>query len=388
MRICVRKLLSVFLFICVPVLSLVSQNNEEGKSFKIIGVGDIMLGTHFPSIKYLPPGDNPSLIIKEAFPALQSADLVFGNLEGSFLDEGELVKRCKDTTKCYAFKMPVRYAPVLKDAGFKMLSVANNHIRDFGQVGMVSTSKILDSLNIRYAGFLSKPFDTLTVSGKLVGLCAFSPNVGTVQISDVEGAMEIVKKLKTFCDYVIVSFHGGAEGANHQHITREDEMFYGENRGNVYEFAHAVIDVGADIVFGHGPHVVRAIEVYKNRFIAYSLGNFCTYGRFNLRGPNGLAPAIKVWIDENGEFQKAQIYSFKQLGSGGAYFDAENSVAKKIKDLTFMDFPELRHRLIIDDEGDVFMAFGRYLKGKGLLKIVDADVDTNIKQGVSVSAGK
>ena len=366
MRICVRKLLSVFLFICVPVLSVVSQINKESKGFKIIGVGDIMLGSHFPSSKYLPPADNPYLIIKEAFSVLQSADVAFGNLEGSFLDEGELVKRCRDTTKCYAFKMPVRYARVLKDAGFKMLSVANNHIRDFGHAGMASTSKILDSLNIRYAGFVTKPYDTLTVSGKLVGLCAFSPNVGTVQISDINGAVEIVKNLKSFCDYVIVSFHGGAEGSKHQHITREDEVFYGENRGNVYQFAHAVIDAGADIVFGHGPHVSRAIEVYKNRFIAYSLGNFCTYGRFNLRGANGLAPAIKVWIDENGEFKKAKIYSFRQLGAGGTYVDSSHAVAKKIKDLTYIDFPELRHLLVIDDEGDVFMPFNRYLKSKGM----------------------
>ena len=359
------------MFVFVMFFSLgmfaVSQTKEKG-GLTIIGVGDIMLGTHFPSEKYLPPGDDPLPLIEVAFPVLHSADVVFGNLEGSYLDEGELVKRCKDTTKCYAFKTPVRYAHVLKDAGFRMFSVANNHIRDFGRPGMLSTSKVLDSLDIRYAGFVSRPYDTLTVKGKLVGLCAFSPNAGTVQITDMPGAEMIVRHLASFCDYVIVSFHGGAEGEKYQHITRETEEFYGENRGNVYEFAHKMIDAGADVVFGHGPHVARAVEVYGDRFIAYSLGNFCTYGRFNLRGANGLAPAIKVMLDDQGKFVKAKIYSFKQDKVSGLYIDPQNSVAKKIKDLTTYDFPELRGRLVIDDGGDIFVSFPEKMQHLGLPK--------------------
>jgi len=355
--------LIVTFVINIPLLSQESNN----ECFTVIGVGDIMLGTHFPSEKYLPPGDNPLALIEAAIPVLHSADIVFGNLEGSYLDEGELVKHCKDTTKCYAFKTPVRYAHVLKDAGFRMFSVANNHIRDFGNAGMLSTSKVLDSLNIRYAGFVSRPFDTLTVNGKLVGLCAFSPNVGTMQITDIPIAEKIVHHLDSLCDYVIVSFHGGAEGEKYQHITRETEEFYGENRGNVYEFAHKMIDAGADIVFGHGPHVARAVEVYNDRFIAYSLGNFCTYGRFNLRGANGLAPAIKVFMNDRGEFKKAKIYSFRQDKVSGVYVDNYNSAAKKIKDLTRIDFPELRDRFVIDDEGNVFMLLSKKMKPLGIL---------------------
>ncbi|KKK93514.1 hypothetical protein LCGC14_2692140, partial [marine sediment metagenome] len=66
-------------------------------------------------------------------------------------------------------------------------------------------------------------------------------------------------------------------------MTRESEIYLGYDRGNIYEFAHMVVDAGADVVFGHGPHVTRAAEIYKDRFIIYSLGNFCTYRRFNLR---------------------------------------------------------------------------------------------------------
>ncbi len=362
-----QNLKILFLFVATFVNSVILYSQESNNGcFTVIGVGDIMLGTHFPSEKYLPPDDNPLALIEAAIPVLHSADVVFGNLEGSYLDEGELVKHCKDTTKCYAFKTPVRYAHVLKDAGFRMFSVANNHIRDFGSAGMLSTSKVLDSLDIRYAGFVSRPFDTLTVNGKLVGLCAFSPNVGTVQITDIPGAVRIVQHLDSLCDYVIVSFHGGAEGEKHQHITRETEEFYGENRGNVYEFAHAVVDAGADIVFGHGPHVARAVEVYNDRFIAYSLGNFCTYGRFNLRGANGLAPAIKVFMNARGEFEEAKIYSFRQDKVSGVYADNYNSVAKKIKYLTMIDFPELRDKVVIDDEGKVFMLLSKKMKPMGI----------------------
>ena len=118
------------------------------------------------------------------------------------------------------------------------------------------------------------------------------------------------------CDIVIVSFHGGAEGADYQNVTRETETFYGENRGNVYEFSHRMIDAGADIVFGHGPHVTRAIEVYKDRFIAYSLGNFCTYRRFNLTGPNGFAPLLRVKTDTFGKFVEADIIPVYQDNLG------------------------------------------------------------------------
>ena len=112
------------------------------------------------------------------------------------------------------------------------------------------------------------------------GFAAFAPNNGTVSIHDLDEARRLVSQLDSVSDVVIVSFHGGAEGSKHQHVPRRNEIFYGEDRGNVYDFAHSMIDAGADIVFGHGPHVTRAVDIYKNRFIIYSLGNFCTYGPF------------------------------------------------------------------------------------------------------------
>ena len=101
--------------------------------------------------------------------------------------------------------------------------------------------------------------------------------------------------------------------------------------------------------FGHGPHVSRAVDIYKDRFIAYSMGNFCTYGRFNLKGVNGLAPIVKIEVDSEGKFLQGQLMSIYQPGAGGPKFDARNRAAIVISELTKKDFPE--SKLLIDDSG-------------------------------------
>lgn len=370
-----KKIVQIVLLCCFVIGPVLAQKaNESVMSF--IGVGDMMLGTHFPSESYLPPDDDPWSLLKQTTAVLNTGDVVFGNLEGAFLDKGSVFKRCKDTTKCYAFKTPVRYAPVLKKAGFKVLNIANNHIRDFGPAGLASTKKALTDLDIPFAGLIDKPYDTLRVNGKLIGLCGFSPNTGTVKIGDIPNAQAIVRALKEKCDFVIVSFHGGAEGKEHQHVTRKDEIFYGENRGNVYEFAHAVIDAGADVVFGHGPHVPRSVEVYRDRFIAYSLGNFCTYSRFSLTGANKLTPIIQVWTNDKGEFVRGQIHAFHQIKGAGTFPDPEKSVIYKIKDLTYYDFPEMRDQLVIDDSGEMFIPFRWKMTPKNI-ELPEVVINTN-----------
>ncbi|MBS2097924.1 CapA family protein [Carboxylicivirga linearis] len=361
-----KKVVLLFALIIAYITPFSAQTQDTPSGLSFIGVGDMMLGTHFPSPQYLPPNNDPWPLLKEVQPVFAEADIVFGNLEGAFLDEGAVFKRCKDTTKCYAFKTPTSYAPALKKVGFNLLNIANNHIRDFGPDGLRSTTHILDSLEIPYAGLITKPTDILEYDGLKIGLCGFAPNSGTVQIGDIDNAIRIVKELKEKCDYVVVSFHGGAEGKKHQHVTRETEIFYGENRGNVYEFAHAMVDAGADIIFGHGPHVPRSIEIYNNRFIAYSLGNFCTYSRFNLSGANGLTPVIQIWTNPDGTFVKGKIHSFHQIKGAGTFPDPSNQVLYKMKDLTHIDFPELNDRLIIDDSGNFFMPFENPLKSKGI----------------------
>ncbi len=314
----------------------------------IVGVGDIMLGTNFPKESYLPP-DSGKHLLAEATPYLKQADVTFGNLEGVILDEGGTQKYCKNPKLCYLFRSPEYLAQNLVSAGFDVFSTANNHAGDFGDTGRTNTSRVLDSLGFSHAGLQSHPHTSFMREGMKYGFAAFAPNSGTMSIHDIEGAKSIVAHLDSINDVVIVSFHGGAEGKKYQHVTRETETFYGENRGNVYEFAHELIDAGADVIFGHGPHVVRAIEIYQNRFIAYSLGNFCTYARFNLKAENSFAPIVKVTTTANGAFISGQIIPFIQVSPGGPKFDSSGKVISKIIELTNQDFPE--NKISLDEKG-------------------------------------
>ncbi|MDN5213969.1 CapA family protein [Fulvivirgaceae bacterium BMA12] len=317
-------------------------------TLSIIGVGDIMLGTNFPKPDYLPP-DSGRFLLSEAQPFLRDADVTFGNLEGVILDDGGTPKHCKNPDLCYLFRSPKYMVGHLKEAGFDVVSTANNHAGDFGDIGRMSTMKVLDSVYIRHAGLQTKPYDTFMIDGMKYGFVAFAPNSGTMSIHDHEAAKKIVTHLDSISDVVIVSFHGGAEGKKYEHVTRETETFYGENRGNVYQFSHDMIDAGADVIFGHGPHVVRAIEVYNDRFICYSLGNFCTYARFNLKGPNSLAPIVKVFTKADGQFLYAKIFPFLQISPGGPQIDESKSVIQKLRELMTLDFPE--NRVSLDEQG-------------------------------------
>jgi poly-gamma-glutamate capsule biosynthesis protein CapA/YwtB (metallophosphatase superfamily) len=304
----------------------------------IVGVGDIMMGTNFPEDK-LPPGDG-KFLLNEVASVLRDADVTFGNLEGTLLDSAGTPKKCKDPKVCYAFRTPVRYVSNLVDAGFDMVSLANNHAGDMGDEGRFSTMSVLEGAGILHAGQLNHKTAVFEKDGIRYGLAAFAPNSNCVSLNDPEGAAEIVKALADSVDVVIVSFHGGAEGAQFQNVPRTNEMFYGENRGDVYRFSHLLIDAGADVVFGHGPHVTRAVEVYKNRFIAYSLGNFCTYRGISVNGVNGIAPIIKVFTDRMGNFFKAEITPTYQTYATGVRIDPEKQVIKKIIELTKKDFPD------------------------------------------------
>ena len=316
----------------------------------IIGVGDIMLGTNFPGKEYLPPANGRALL-EAVKGTLADADLTFGNHEGVILNDGGDPKYCSNRDLCYLFRSPEFLTPLLVDAGFDVLSLANNHAGDFGNPGRDRTMQILDSLGLHNAGVISRPYSIFNVNGVKYGFAAFAPNTGTVSINDLDNAIKIVQQLEKESDIVIVSFHGGAEGSKYERVTREREIFYGENRGNVYEFAHTVIDHGADIVFGHGPHVTRAMEVYKNRFIAYSLGNFCTYARFNLKGVNGIAPIVKLYTDYDGKFLKGRIFPILQEGEGIPVIDTSKKVIFKLQELLKEDFPE--SQIQIDNQGFV-----------------------------------
>lgn len=317
----------------------------------IAAVGDMMLGTSYPDDKHLPP-DSGRQSFNYALKDLQHNDITFGNLEGTLLDTGAAVAyKLHHKSKGYFFKMPSYYGRVFKNAGFNLISLANNHINDFSYAGRKSTVKILDSLGINYAGLKERSSAKFIIKGVKYGFCAFSPNSQTAPLLNKEFLRNTIATLKYDCDIVIVSFHSGGEGPSFEHIPCLPEYYLGENRGNVHAFAHAAVDAGADLIFGNGPHVSRAVEVYKDRLIAYSLGNFCTYKSVSVQGVCGLSPLLKITLSKKGRFMSGRIMSYKQSHDGGLMPDISNGAAHRIKFLTMGDFEQ--PGLTIADDGTI-----------------------------------
>lgn len=334
-----KKTLTTLLTLAIYTIPFVGRAQSD--TITVVAVGDVMLGSILPNRSYLPPeGEEKKLF--DAVKPYFDGDVVFCNVEGTFADEKTGAKRCNNPSQCYTFGMPTSFAKVYKDAGFNLVSVANNHSGDFSDYGKNNARQLFDSLGINWAGFIDKPTAEFTINGVKYGFCAFAPNTGTVSINDMEGAKALVKKLADSCDIVIVSFHGGAEGRSYQHVPRTTEYCFGEKRGDVYLFAHTMIDNGADIVLGHGPHVTRAVEIYKNKFIAYSMGNFATYSNVSITAESGLAPIFRVNMDsKTGDFISAEtIATYQTKPNKGPQIDPQKRVIKVIQDLTAEDMKD------------------------------------------------
>ena len=306
-----------------------------------------MLGTNYPDTKKFTTKN----ILATLSGTLRDADLTIGNLEGVLASDTLESKKCKDKKNCYAFRSPVHFTSFFKDAGFDFLSLANNHSGDFGDEGLRQTMRALDNEGIKYAG-LKKICEYAILEKKQVkiGIIGVGHGGRHVHINNYKEIESLIRAVKQKADLAFVFFHGGAEGDTALHVTRQKEMFFTENRGNVYEMAHKCIDAGADMVIGSGPHVARAVELYKNKLIAYSLGNFATYGKVSLRGPMGLAPVLKVHLAKNGDFLNGQIISTKQiaLDPSTPKIDTNQNVVKIMRELTETDFPETNIRILPD----------------------------------------
>ena len=322
--------------ILLVVIVLCSASEIKAQELTVSMVGDVMMGTTFPSIM-LPANDGQDLF-NDTKEILTRTDLTLGNLEGAICDGGTSTKGSGPNS--YSFRTPTSYGCLLKDAGFDYLSMANNHANDFGLEGIESTEQVLASQEILFSGIAGRAESAVIErNGLKIGLCAFGHNSYTLKHTDLNIVGRIVDNLVQNCDLVIVSFHGGAEGKSHSHLPYGTETFLGENRGSLRELAHFCVDHGADIVYGHGPHVVRALEVYKDRFIAYSLGNFCTPYNVSLTGISGYAPIVEIAVDSSGKFLRGKIHSFLQTRGIGPRFDSNGNVAKQIKYLSDTDVP-------------------------------------------------
>ena len=295
----------------------------------------MMIGTDYPE-DHLPDDDGVDFL-SAVTPIIAAADIAIGNLEGVLMDGGEPGKKCSNPQACYLFRSPTRYAQHYKSAGFDMLSLANNHARDFGEEGRSSSMDALDAVGIRHSGreWTSAIWQDDAFS---VAYLAYAVTKNSNLLLDYEIAFAWIKAHAEAHDIVIVTFHGGAEGADVTHLPFAEEEYYNEPRGDVVWFARGAVDAGADLVIGHGPHVVRGMERYKDRLIAYSLGNFATYYGISVAGIKGIAPILTTTLDGNGVFVAGKITSTVQIRPAGPIIDDQQRALNLIRGLSIDDF--------------------------------------------------
>jgi poly-gamma-glutamate capsule biosynthesis protein CapA/YwtB (metallophosphatase superfamily) len=327
----------LFMVFCLSVFLSIAwgapSQAKDNRSVTVAAVGDVMMGSE----GRMPP-DGGKDLFRAAKPYLRGHDVVFLNHEGTLTDRG-LPAKPLVKGRSYCFRTPPEYATHLADAGFNMASLANNHSFDYNREGLDMTQETLAGHGIAYSHH-SGSTAAMDVRGLKVVMAAFWIYDGDPHdLNNIPQARRIVADLAEKNDIVIVSMHGGAEGADKTHTPNEMEMYLGEKRGNLPAFARAAVDAGADLVLGHGPHVPRAMELYKDRLIAYSLGNFCTIG-FGTDSSLGYAPLLQAELGPDGRLLGGKIVSFIQTRQAPPALDPENRAAKLIHRLGREDFPE------------------------------------------------
>jgi poly-gamma-glutamate capsule biosynthesis protein CapA/YwtB (metallophosphatase superfamily) len=295
----------------------------------IAAVGDTMLGRTGTL-----PSDAATYL--EGVRSQLHGDVVFGNLEGTLTNE--TVGKCgaQPSADCFEFRVPPIYAHYLHQAGFTMLSQGNNHSFDYGQAGLDSTISALDHAGIHHTGRTHEI--TYVRSGNLrIAFIGFGPYPNNAPLNDFTAAGALIHQAAQHADIVVTSMHAGAEGVSAEHLSGKDELYLGENRGNPEAFAHMAIDAGSDLVLGSGPHVLRAMQIYHGRLIAYSLGNFAGYHNFGLDGDLAVSAVLQAKLAADGRFLSGHVASVRLVAAGQPELDPTGAGAQLIGRLSEQD---------------------------------------------------
>ncbi len=341
------KCLGVFLFLC-------AWGQAEERSFLVFSfAGDTMLGTaQSPTL----PSENLILPVSKIF---KSSDISFLNYEGTLCDLPLKSHKCQNKSAgelCYAFRGPTKLASYIAEAGVKIVSLANNHIFDYGHQCANDTKSAFEKVGVATVGLMSQekmqPGETIRfLKHKDKNILFFGFHYSdawgrVISMSDEANVRGLIRQYRDQADIIVVSVHQGGEGPDLNRTPLGIEKYSGENSGNSRQFAHIAIDEGADLIVGSGPHVVRGLEMYKERLIIYSLGNFATYDLFSLTPTFNVGAMLEVGLDEEGRLQKGKIHSIKQdyikpgQKRAGIYvkFDEQQTAASLIEKVSTLDF--------------------------------------------------
>lgn len=316
-----------------PVASSPAKPSEAPRGkVEIAAVGDIAMGR----TPVLPADDGASLF--DGVRRSLAADVVLGNLETALTDGG--TSKCEGSRpadKCFAFRAPPSYARALRRAGFTVLNLANNHSYDFGADGEADTVAALERAGLRHTGRRGE-IAFQRVGAVRVAVLGFAPNANAQSLLDLEAARTLVERADARADVVVVTMHAGAEGAGESHVRPGRETYLGEDRGDVVAFAHAVVDAGADLVAGHGPHVLRGTEWYRRRLIAYSVGNFAGHHNFRLAGPTAVSGILRVTLRADGTWAGGKLVATRLVAPGTPVLDSGEAAHGVVRSLSRQDF--------------------------------------------------
>jgi hypothetical protein len=307
-----------------------AREGPVDETVTIAAVGDIAMGRDgFP-----PPGGGEGLFAQVRH--LLEGDIVVGNLEQALTEEG--TSKCgKKAKNCFAFRTPPSTAEALAGAGFTVLSLANNHSYDYGQAGLDDSVAALEAAALAHTG-LPDQVTRVRKQPVRVAVLGFGFYPTSASLLDVEGAAELVREADRWADVIVVTFHGGAEGKDATRVPRGPETYLGEQRGDLRAFSHAVVDAGADLVVGHGPHVLRGMEWWNDRLIAYSLGNFAGNHTFRIDGPGGVSGVLHVTVRGDGSWVKGDLAPVALVGDGAALPDPAEAAHGAVRELSKQDF--------------------------------------------------
>jgi poly-gamma-glutamate capsule biosynthesis protein CapA/YwtB (metallophosphatase superfamily) len=316
---------------------------DAGTQLSMSAVGDVIMGA---APNGLPPNNGHGFFDDVADNL--HADLQMANLEQPLTDDTGVSKCGANAgTTCFQFRSPPSYAKVLKEAGFALVNLANNHAYDFGPAGHQNTRKALDDAGVKYTGPPGM-VTVVTVKGIKVAVIGFAPYPWANDLVNIAKGQELVRQAKTQADLVVIQVHMGGEGADKTHVKPGTEMFLGENRGDPIAFSHGMIDAGADLIIGHSPHVMRAMEFYKDKLIAYSLGNFAGYHALGYTGTVGITGILHVTLRKDGTFVDGKLVPTHMVSPGAPRMDPQKQAISLVSGLCKADFPKTGAHLAAD----------------------------------------
>ena len=311
-----------------PEAPAVAEARAKHGAVSIAWGGDVTLGSSYG----LPPNRGR---IELAAPSRALRDATIGavNYEGTFAPGG--ASKCGGgRANCYAFQAPKQNARTLAGAGVDIVNTANNHAWDYGAIGWHSTRSALTAAGVSAVG---APGEVKVIgrNGTRVAFVGFSTYPWTNAMAD---PTMMIKAAAKKADIVVAFLHAGAEGADKAHVPHGHETAFGEDRGDSRAFARAAIDAGADLVLGSGPHVLRGVDLYRKRLIAFSLGNLAGWHNFSTGGRSALSAVLTIALAPDGRFFAGRITPLRLDGAGVPHLDKGRGAVKLVRWLTRADF--------------------------------------------------